>query len=58
VPDSLRYAYRVHRGTGIDGRHDGLIRHNLLASYAHLRDTSRHRWAERFVAFVRSCRQK
>lgn len=54
LPEKFPYGYQVHRGIGIDGRHDGLIYHNLLASYAHLRDTSRHRWAERFVRFVRA----
>lgn len=52
----LRFAYRVMRGQGIDGQHDGLIYRNLLASYAHLRHTGRHPWAARFVAFVRQQR--
>jgi len=50
------FAYEVERGHGIDGRHDGLVRGNLLASYAHLRDVAGNRWAERFVGFVRGCR--
>ena len=49
-----RFAYRVERGHGIDGRHDGLLRRNLLASYAHLRDTGGSGWPARFVAFVRA----
>ena len=49
-----RFAFRVLRGTGIDGEHDGLIYKNLLACYTHQRDTRRHRWAERFVAHVRA----
>lgn len=48
------YAYRVLRGHGIDGRNDGIVHRNLLASYAHLRSTAQNPWAERFVAFVRS----
>lgn len=48
-----RFAYRVLRGHGIDGRHDGLVLHNLLACYAHLRDVEGNRWAERFVRFAR-----
>lgn len=51
-----RFAYRVARGHGIDGRHDGLLVANTLASFAHLRDTARHRWAGRFVAFARAAR--
>ena len=58
LPANLEFAYHVRRGTGIDGQHDGLIYKNLLASYAHLRDTSSHHWAARFVAFVRACKSK
>ena len=49
----IEFAYRVRRGYGVDGQHDGIRYRNLLASYAHLRDTSRNHWASRFVEFVR-----
>lgn len=49
-----RYAWRVTRGTGIDGAHDGIINNNMVATFSHFRDTSRHHWARDFVAFVRS----
>ena len=58
LPPDLRFAYRVHRGTGVDGRHDGIVHRNLVASYAHLRDTSHNHWAGRFVRFVRACREQ
>ena len=58
LPANQQFAYYVRRGTGIDGQHDGLIHKNLLASYAHLRDTSRHHWAARFISFVRACKAK
>lgn len=48
------FAYQVLRGHGIDGKHDGLIYHNLLAGYAHLRHVAANPWAGRFVDFVRS----
>jgi cobyrinic acid a,c-diamide synthase len=48
------YAYRVLRGHGIDGTHDGIVYRNLLASYSHLRHTAQNPWADRFVRFVRS----
>jgi cobyrinic acid a,c-diamide synthase len=54
APDA-RFAYRVSRGHGIDGEHDGILHKNLLASYSHLRSTAAHDWAARFVAFVRRC---
>lgn len=54
IDGPVQYAYRVLRGTGIDGEHDGLIHNNLLACYCHLRHTRQNPWATRFVAFVRS----
>jgi len=52
APD-VQFAYDVERGYGIDGRHDGIVHKNLLASYAHLRDVAGNRWARRFVEFIR-----
>ncbi|KAA6187448.1 cobyrinate a,c-diamide synthase [Thiohalocapsa marina] len=49
-----RFAYQVLRGTGIDGRHDGVVHNNLLASYAHLRDVGGVGWTARFVEHVRA----
>jgi cobyrinic acid a,c-diamide synthase len=57
APD-VRFAYRVERGHGIDGRHDGIVHRNLLASYAHLRDVESNHWAQRFVEFIRRCKCK
>ncbi len=51
--EPLKFAYRVVRGTGIDGENDGIVYKNLLANYAHLRDTSTNHWAQRFVEFIR-----
>lgn len=34
--DDVRFAYDVLRGRGIDGRHDGLLVHNVLAQYSHV----------------------
>ncbi|MCB1801453.1 MAG: cobyrinate a,c-diamide synthase, partial [Gammaproteobacteria bacterium] len=58
VPPGFAFAYEVERGFGLDGAHDGLRYRNLLASYAHLRDTRSHPWAARFVAFVRKVRDR
>ena len=52
APD-LTYAYDVLRGSGIDGRRDGIVYKNVLACYTHLRDLEGNRWAARFVEFVR-----
>jgi len=50
------FAYEVERGHGIDGRHDGIVHRNLLASYSHLREVEGHPWARRFVNFVQRCK--
>lgn len=57
VQPDLIYAYEVLRGTGIDGKRDGIIYKNLLASYAHLRDVETNHWTKRFVNFVRNCQR-
>jgi cobyrinic acid a,c-diamide synthase len=49
----LDYGYAIKRGTGIDGMNDGIIRHNLVASYTHLRSTDLHSWVDDFVSFIR-----
>ena len=54
LPEDCRYAYRVERGHGIDGKRDGLMLHNMLASYTHLRTIGNCYWAQRFVAFIKS----
>jgi len=53
LPADLRCAYEVRRGHGVDGRRDGIVVRNVLASYAHLRSTGGNAWARRFVDFVR-----
>ncbi|MBU6207148.1 MAG: cobyrinate a,c-diamide synthase [Alphaproteobacteria bacterium] len=50
-PDA-QFAYTVARGYGITGQEDGMVRARLLASFAHLRTTSAHRWTDRFMALV------
>lgn len=47
------FAYKVVRGHGVDGRHDGIVYRNVLASYAHIHGVGTPMWAERFVEFVR-----
>jgi len=57
LPDHLDYAYAIKRGTGIDGVNDGIMIHNLLASYTHLRRTDTCAWVDDFVSFVKSCKE-
>ncbi len=49
---AVPFAYRVERGYGVDGRHDGLVYRNLLANYSHMRNVGGNEWARRFVAHV------
>ncbi|HDK37640.1 MAG TPA: hydrogenobyrinic acid a,c-diamide synthase (glutamine-hydrolyzing) [Thiolapillus brandeum] len=53
---TLKFAYKVERGFGVDGVHDGLVYKNLLANYSHMRNVGSNHWAERFVAHVRACK--
>jgi cobyrinic acid a,c-diamide synthase len=55
---SVQFAYRVQRGHGIDGLHDGVMVHRVLASYAHLRHTGGNEWPKRFVAHLRHVRDE
>jgi len=57
IDPNLRYAYDVQRGSGIDGRRDGLVHRNVLACYSHLRHVDANPWTTRFVNFVQHHRQ-
>ena len=57
ISNGNEFAYQVNRGHGIDGHHDGLIIGNLVAGFAHHRNTKADPWVERFVAFVRETSQ-
>ena len=58
VADGLHYAYDVTRGTGIDGRRDGIVYRNVLACYTHMRDVGGNHWTWRFVEYVRQVRAR
>jgi cobyrinic acid a,c-diamide synthase len=48
-----KFAYRVLRGHGVDGSHDGIIHRNVLANYSHMRNVENNQWVKQFVDFVR-----
>ena len=52
LPSDIVYAYRLIRGTGIDGQNDGIIYKNLLANYIHLRSVGSTPWVHYFLTFV------
>ena len=47
------YAYEVLRGVGVDNKRDGILKHNLLATYSHLRNVGGNHWVEQFVNFIK-----
>ncbi len=58
LPQNNRFCWQVERGKGIDRQRDGVIRHNLLASYSHQRHTINNPWVRRFLQFVRDCKYR
>ncbi len=58
LPADTTFAYEVLRGFGADGKHDGIVYRNLLASYTHLRDLASNHWAQRFIDFARNCKRR
>ena len=54
ISPSTSYAYKVLRGFGVDNSNDGIILHNLLASYSHLRNVNGNLWVNQFVNFIKS----
>ncbi len=55
-PEGLEFAFRMHRGYGFDGSHDGLRVGNVLASYTHLHALGAVGWAQALVEAARSYR--
>lgn len=53
----LDFAYRMLRGQGVDGRSDGIIVGNTLATYVHQRHTQSNPWITQFVSFIRRCKE-
>ena len=46
------FARKIQRGHSTDGKHDGIVMHNLLAGFCHLRNTRENPWVANFLAFV------
>ncbi len=49
--EGIDFAYQVKRGHGIDGQQDGLLHHNILASYAHIHADGAPGWAHFLAGF-------
>lgn len=52
LPDDTRFAFEMQRGDGIRDARDGVIMHNLLAGFCHMRNTKSNPWVERFLRYV------
>jgi cobyrinic acid a,c-diamide synthase len=49
---NVRFLYNVIRGKGINGKQDGIIYKNVIASYTHLHAAGTLQWAEDFVKAI------
>jgi cobyrinic acid a,c-diamide synthase len=57
-PGALAYAFRVKRGYGYDGEHDGLCHENVLACYSHLHALGAEGWATGVVGAAQRFRAR
>lgn len=55
---SMRMAYEIKRGYGINGQDDGIMLYNTLATYCHQRHTENNPWVKRFIDFIHSVKEK
>lgn len=56
--DACDYAFKVTRGHGIDGRHDGIFRKNALGTYTHLHATGEPLWARGILSMADKYRHR
>ncbi len=54
----VSFLYNVIRGKGIDGRHDGIVYKNVIASYSHLHAVGTPQWAEGFVSMITNSQKR
>lgn len=52
ISTNPKFAYHILRGQGIDGRADGIIFKNVLASYVHLHALGLSEWANAFCSLA------
>ena len=52
LPRTTTYARSITRGHGLDGKNDGVVIHNLLAGFIHLRNCRSTPWVTGFLDFV------
>jgi cobyrinic acid a,c-diamide synthase len=52
IKKGVRFAYRIRRGHGIDGKRDGVLYKNVFAAYTHVHALGTPSWAEAFVSLA------
>jgi cobyrinic acid a,c-diamide synthase len=52
IRPGVKFAYRIRRGHGIDGKRDGVLYKNVFAAYTHLHTLGTPNWAEAFVSLA------
>ncbi len=50
----IEFKFKIKRGTGVDGIHDGIIYKNVLASYTHIHAAVVKTWANSFVQSIQN----
>ena len=50
--EKLNTVFRVVRGHGLDGKRDGLVKNNLLATYTHVHAGGNRLWGESFLRVI------
>jgi cobyrinic acid a,c-diamide synthase len=50
----VHLAFRVKRGVGLDGKRDGFVKKNVLATYTHIHAGGNRDWAGQLVAVAQS----
>ena len=54
ISSDTKFAFEVKRGFGVDRQHDGILYKNLLACYAHQRNTPQNTWVSSFIEFIKN----
>jgi cobyrinic acid a,c-diamide synthase len=58
VPKDVRFAFKMHIGNGIDGKHEGWMEHNILALLGHLNFAFSKEFAENLIKHCEQYRHK
>ncbi len=58
LDSNTQYVFKVLRGVGVDNMQDGILIHNLVATYTHLRNVAGNQWVEQFVDFIKTTKDK